>query len=401
MQYKNNLKEDNCIIYYKDTRCINKKPEDLVTLRYDEEHQIFYASIKNPSQHTRYLYEQGKLGIALCKLNTGRSQRKKMLAKRISGGNRIPKNFIKIHYHPRWSRCGRNLALVTNLDEEVAIAITTSGQVGRCLSGVGILDLKPNQKRTVLGKWKNWYNSIKAVLVSCNTDNVLRLNETISRSYKTMCKRIKIEYNSDENTIIHRLDHKHKPHVNHYYEYYHVNADIERVSHRTYDISIEELGTKALEAYNKNLLWIGLEFNDLSSYTSRGGKMRKLHYGNKDIATTSSELAIAKRNRRYTARASKLLICPLSNREVISNLEFTYTIPNQVSHGSSSISSLLSLARKHISKGYGEDCYIEKKVTLVIGMNETRSSGGGLQGSSGRILFRYPTNDYVSWFIES
>lgn len=52
--------------------------EDRIILSFDEANQQFYAYIKNPSSHTRYLYQNGKLGLTLCKLNTGVSQRKHM-----------------------------------------------------------------------------------------------------------------------------------------------------------------------------------------------------------------------------------------------------------------------------------------------------------------------------------
>lgn len=39
--------------------------EDIVSIRFDEDTQKFIASIKNPSQHTQYLFENDKLGFAI------------------------------------------------------------------------------------------------------------------------------------------------------------------------------------------------------------------------------------------------------------------------------------------------------------------------------------------------
>lgn len=203
----------------KDTKnFIIKKTEDVVRLRFDEDNQVFYAKIENPSQHTRYLFQQHRLAISLSKLNTGRSQRRKM-GDPFSPGERywdevtqewqrVTDFYVKKKCHPRWSRCGSNGVVlhevVSSLDEEIEIPFNSK-------------DLKPNQNHTLGARWTNcWYNSIKAVLVSCFTSlTTTKFNEgapnSRCRAYKTMSNRIKIEYDYGNDKIINRKNRQNKP----------------------------------------------------------------------------------------------------------------------------------------------------------------------------------------------
>ena len=90
------------------------KRVDEVVLRFDEDEQKFYARIVNPSQHTQYLYENNRLGIALCKLTTGKSWGKGPMSSYHTGRT-------EYQYHPRWTRYGQHFVPVTSLSQEFEI----------------------------------------------------------------------------------------------------------------------------------------------------------------------------------------------------------------------------------------------------------------------------------------
>ena len=152
--------------------------------------------------------------------------------------------------------------MVSSLDEEIEIPFNA-------------YDLKPNQKRTLRGKWTNWYNSIKAVLVSCPavlTTSQLTGYDSRCRAYKTMSNRIKIEYDSENDIIINRKDHSKDVNP------YELSATVNQ-NDREVTFNVTSMGSKVLEAFMNNRLWVGLDFQDISYATNHGGSNKRAHNG--------------------------------------------------------------------------------------------------------------------------
>lgn len=356
-----------------------KKTEDKVVLRFDEENQVFYAKIENPSQHTRYLFQQHRLAISLSKLNTGKSQRKHMCEKQWTESEQqyTPGMKIKRNYHPRWSRCEHVFSPVTSLDDEIELSYFN-------------YQLKPNQRRTI-GEIHNgkWFTSIKALLISCYTDATqIQSNYTCScRGYKTMSNRIKIRYDENEDIIKERVPRVYVGSgVNHYHEYYDISANIAQ-NEREFTVTITSMGTRVLKAYNENRLWIGFEIQDAGYYVNRGGDGRRVRYGDTNASTPGKPLyERALKNRRYKNRINKKNYCPLRSRVIINNLTTTYTFSEDSYWsiiGSNTCLNRLLRGGHRVSTRYPK---------LIIGMNE---------GESGRRLFSYQTDVSISIYKNS
>lgn len=382
-----------------DTRnFIVKKTEDKVVLRFDEENQLFYAKIENPSQHTKYLFQQHRLAISLSKLNTGKSQRSHM------GDNYYPgerywdeetqewKNatdfYVKKKCHPRWSRCRFNGVVVheqiSDFSEEIEIPFN-------------IEDLRPNQKHTLGKKWTNWYNSIKAVLVSCfdslTTEQFNNTSNSGCRAYKTMSNRIKIEYDSKNDVIVER---KNDSEVNHWNDYYNLNAHVVDQSSRNFEIQIDSMGSRVTTAFNNNRLWVGIEFLDAGNYSHRGNISKAVKYGDKDRYVermSEDDYITANENKRYKNRVKSKLICPAFDRVKIYSTDFKYEIPDEPSTGCGAIDSLLVLAS---AKGH-DGITITRYANIVIGMIEGNQNW---VSNSSMILWRYQTNVQLIWHSE-
>lgn len=138
-------------------------------------------------------------------------------------------------------------------------------------------DLMPNQKRTLGVKWTNWYTSIKAVLVSCpaplTTSEFNIYHNSRCRAYKTMSNRIKIEYDSENGIIINRKDHPPKN-----ADPYELSATVNQ-NGREVTFNVTSMGSKVLEAFMNNELWVGLDLQDISYATNHGGSSKRSHNG--------------------------------------------------------------------------------------------------------------------------
>lgn len=170
-----------------------QEPQDIIELSFDPDEQLFIANITCPSQHTLYLLEEGLLGITLCKLNTGFSQRLHMVGVYYEEQSQLKHwtDTVKRGYHPRWSRCGTQVIPVNSLNN-IQISI----------DDIGAYNFAPNQKHTLGNKHSNWFTYIKAVLIS-RGQHSLGIDypyESYSsdRAYKTYCNRIGVQY--DEST---------------------------------------------------------------------------------------------------------------------------------------------------------------------------------------------------------
>ena len=185
--------------------CMEGTSEDIISLSFDEDDQSFYATIKRPSERTQYLAQRSRLGITLCKLNTGVSQRKHR--QRPTHGGEIEHTFVKKKYHPRWSRCGRTVFPVRSLNSVIRMDISDLED--------GLFNLKPNQKRTLGERYgpDGWFTHIKATLVSTGThasysQGAFKTSRA-DRAYKTLSNRIHIYYDREEDKIAEKIPGSH------------------------------------------------------------------------------------------------------------------------------------------------------------------------------------------------
>ena len=125
---------------------------------------------------------------------------------------------------------------MSSLDEEIEIPFYA-------------YDLKPNQKHTLGRKWTSWYNSVKAVLVSCPAVlTTSQFNEghcAQCRAYKTMSNRIKIEYDSENDIIINRKDRSKNT------DPYELSATVHQ-NGREVTFNVTSMGSKVLYAFRNN-----------------------------------------------------------------------------------------------------------------------------------------------------
>lgn len=394
MRYKSNLKENNCIVNNNDKRYIIKKTEDVIELRFDENNQTFYARIKNPSQHTKYLYDNNKLAIALCKLNTGASQRNHQKETWYNSqlDESFPRNPVKRRCHPRWSRCGNNIVIVANaIDDEYSITITTRDKIDGDNGKIGVRDLCPNQKHTLGSEWlydnEKWYTSIKAILLSSPLDLTGHYYPGSCRAYKTMCKRIKVEWDDENERIIHR---KNREIINPY----EISVNVTQ-NNREITFNITHMGEKVLQAFRIGNLWIGLDFQDISYATNHGGRNKREHNGNNWRESSPGDRAYE--SRRYEYRLSEKWYCSSSLRTSIyyegrDTPTISYLVPNTINSSELSGSGIFNLLRLMHNHNDEESLDLQHRMPrVVIGMTES---------SAGRRLFKYSPNLVVN-FIHS
>lgn len=372
-----------------------QKTEDKVILRFDEESQLFYARIVNPSQHTRYLFQQGRLAIALCKLNTGKSQRRHMGDKYWPGDRywddeeqewkQVTDFYVKKKYHPRWSRCNDNFTPVLDLDNEIRISWNDDR------------DLKPNEKHTLGYEHENWFTAIKALLLSC-TRNAYEIEHNsqyiyASRGYKTMSNRIKIKYDSN---LGHVLEREETASGDSWNDYYHLDARVINQNNREFTIQIDSMGSEVQSSFEKGNLYVGIEFRDAGNYSHRGVYAKANRYGDKDryAGHPQNNLDRAKRNERYKNRVASKMICPYENKIRINSLTFSYEIDQHPDDGCSALNRLLRIRKNH-----GDDMTVTRTATLVIGRVETTTTNltNASLAWSGMTLWRYTTNVEITW----
>lgn len=389
MIYKSNLKESNCIVNNNDKRYIVKKTEDVIELRFDEDNQAFYARIKNPSQHTKYLYDNNKLAIALCKMNCGNETLHGHFCKNHYDEEEdkcIPSSFVKRNKHPRWSRCGKNIApVLDNLDDEYEIGITQTQRINGRSYEIGIDDFYPEPRHTVGNKWdEKWYNSVKAVLLSSPLDLTRTRNIAGCRAYRTMCKRIKIEYDSTDEMIIHRREHGN---INPYG----ISVNVTQ-NNREITFNITHMNEKVLQAFRNDALWIGLDFQDISYATNHGGNNKREHNGNNWEESSPGENSYD--SRRYEYRLSQKWYCSSRLRTPIyyegsDTPTIRYSIPNTINSHKLSGSGIFNLLRLMRSHNDVEDLDLSHRMPrVVIGMTEN---------DAGRRLFKYIPNLIVDF----
>lgn len=355
-----------------------KKTEDKVVLRFDEENQVFYARIYNPSQHTRYLFQQGRLGISLCKLNCGGDTLRKHNCKNTyceEKDKQVPSSFVKIHKHPRWSRCRLNLFKVEDLNEEIELYCDNT------------YEYQPEPLHSLHSE--EWFNSIKAVLVSVphgndSSDWYSSYISCSSRAYKTMCNRIKIQYDATENKIIEKRK-KSGSEVNHWNEYFNLSAHIVSQNEKEFVIQIDSMGSRVRQALNSGKLWIGYEYLECGDYALRGHSKKTIRYGSYDEDNPERSM----KNRRYKRRRESKMVCPAGSKQIINSTTFSYILMNNLRLGSKSCLHKLLYKIKYSQKT------VIRYPSLVIGLVE----GGGptnLNNCSMR-LWSYQTNVEYVW----
>lgn len=305
-RYKTNYKEDNCLV--KNGSSSNNyfiaKKQDVLTVEFVAALQTRPAKIKvyinNTSDYTKYLLSQGRLGLSLCKLNTGKSQRKHMCHPYIKDGDKIPKEKIKWNYHPRWSKCG-NVVVLDHIDDE---PITMPFDIN---------DLTPSARRTLNNESGKWYTCIKATFV--NTLGVDPEDSTslicLGRAYKTHSNRIKVKNNNEK--LINRDNLK----VN-YNKYILNNDQVKLLDYKDDDktLILNNLNSDLTSALEEGKLKIGLEVEDIGK-TRHASKSRRIKYGDINIATTNKGVRKAKRNSRYIYSLESKWYAPSGNFNII------------------------------------------------------------------------------------
>jgi len=338
------------------------KVQDVVNLEFDEDNQMFYATISEPSQHTKYLFSQGRLGICLCRLNTGYSQRKKMCSW-YDQDERIYAMPLKHHCHPRWSRCGNNFKLVTNLTARIPISFTAD-------------QLEPNQKHTLRDTNTRWFTAVKALLLSCppnpNEQELQGGNAVCKcRGYKTMSNRIKVEYDKEDYWLYIRTGRIPKE------DKYKISNVAITLNNRTYgiDINLTELSSYLQEKADPNLssggIYCALEMVDCgitnhvhsknTTYRARNGYEnnhyeaelhRRWKYRQKDDGA----------GRYYCWRGGNNFR-RLSNSG--STIYINYTVPNSIDvPAGSRVKRLLKLFKRH--NDYSSTITVHLNLVLMV-----------------------------------
>ena len=88
-----------------------------------------------------------------------------------------------------------------------------------------------------------------------------------------MSNRIKIEYDSENDLIINRKDHPPKN-----ADPYELSATVSQ-NGREVTFNVTSMGSRVLEAFMNNELWVGLDLQDISYATNHGGSSKRLHNG--------------------------------------------------------------------------------------------------------------------------
>lgn len=189
MKYKMKSNGDEFILTVGPHKFVMHEPQDILRISLDSSEQIFTADITNPSQHTLYLLEEGMLGVTLCKVNTGASQRYHMVSTHgENDGDSVlteANDYVKRHFHPRWSRCNTT---VFSIDSLTNLEIPISDFQGQCHA------FKPNQAHSIKNK-RYWCTKIKAILVNLGNGD---------RAYKSYSNRVPIIYDAGRDMILNR-----------------------------------------------------------------------------------------------------------------------------------------------------------------------------------------------------
>lgn len=103
--------------------------QDIVEISFDRDNQEVNASIKNPSDHTKYLFNQGRLGIYLTRMLVSKTnhwhmsnipQRDGVWKKKTADGSGYRlKSPTRKQFYPKWSRIGKYPTKVNDLNNIV------------------------------------------------------------------------------------------------------------------------------------------------------------------------------------------------------------------------------------------------------------------------------------------
>lgn len=291
---------------------VGGKRVDEVQLRFDESTQKFYARIINPSQHTQYLCQQGKLGLALCKLNNGSS------VVRCDLGCR---GIVANTKRPRWRRCSRNQVVVNNLNEEIVIEPE-------------VWNLKPPKHHSIQND-NSFYTKIKAILLhlssSCD-------DGCWDRGYKTYCNAIAINVDANTEQITVRNTGGSGGQRKYQCQLVVTPTSVPDIFH----VQILNANTAVLEAIENHQLCIATEESSLGRYSRGGGQARRAHFGYQNPGDT--EFDDLQYYKRWEYRKNQTYFCSRSCYQFVDTLEFDYQLQAVDGGG---VSGLKSLMKKH------------------------------------------------------
>ena len=295
---------------YSDTATSNSK--DKVILTFDERNQIFVARIENPSSHTLYLFNNGKLGIGITKCNFGARAA-------YHWGGSVTTN--KVNTHPRWSRVHQNVTIVDDLDH---IEIPARS-------------FRYSEHKTVSNKTIVW-NFFRGLLLHIAYRDNQICNESC-RGYKTNCKSLKLNYNKSTKQYF-------VPTAGESI----IDVNVTNKGNNTYQIFINNITGSFLNMYQNNQLMLGMKvFGPVWVSSDKGwgcGCDNRANDENSHRCDIAAE--------RGTDKTHKGLRC---TGQIINNLMFNYTIPQWIVNGVRPKESLTDLSYSHRTFDVKINCY--------------------------------------------
>lgn len=341
---------------------VGGKRIDEVVLRFDEDEQKFYARIVNPSQHTQYLLSQGRLAIALCKLNTGASTRKA----HVWWGR-----YTHLQYHPRWSRCRDWVTKVTSFNNETEIYYEVGG------------DLIPQLRHSL--NYRDCFTKIKCILISMPEEMVVPYCKTnTGRGYKTYCSCLRMHIVDGDYETCH-ISIRPEPTGDGERKYQCQLTVSPTNQPDKFHITITNPNNAFLTALANRQVCIGYEMSACGVYAQKGGKLRRFHYGfsNPDDDLTEWDEEEIQHFKRWKFKKNDKFYCPVSSLEEVSTLEFDYILPPLFCDGLGNLPWLMYLHDDHAP-------LTVPIISIVIKIMRTRDSNSWrVQGPKFGTMARY------------
>jgi len=166
--------------------------QDIVEISFDRDNQEVNASIKNPSDHTKYLFNQGRLGIYLTRMLIGETDHWHMSnipyqdgvwRKKRQDGSYHLKSPTRKQFYPKWSRIGQYPTKVDNLDS-ITIPIDPS-------------DCKIRLPRWAYSYDKSYTIKVQAILCCIGVQDNIKTSPAC-RTYPTKSNTIRLRRHLDE-----------------------------------------------------------------------------------------------------------------------------------------------------------------------------------------------------------
>lgn len=266
--------------------------EDIVHLKFDKQNGKFLASIEKPSQHTQYLFNQGKLGFAIIRRNCARKWHRK---------NHREK--LRSHTHARWSRLRNHYILVNDLNH----------------IEMSLKKLDGSFRPVSQPKWlRNSYNfkeyiHVKGILLTITSEEA---QSDTYRAYKTCSNTLWIEhkYNNGKN----QYSYKYEP-----WQKNQIQMTIAPgLNLGEVEVTISSLPDDIYNLLLEEKLYIGTEYEDVSKHILSHGRKTRLKRGDPYKEASNDE-------EKETARRSKYYLYQYKEKRIKTmHMDVTYPITN-------------------------------------------------------------------------